>query len=330
MDQVGSWRMPAVRSECGAALVLVLWVGAVLSLVLTGFAFSMRVEADATRNFRDHAQAIRLAESGITEVLANLANAKPPADGAAAPAWPLQSGPRRMGRGVYQVIVTNEDSKISLNHASETVLKKLLQQTGVSDVPLQETIAAAIVDWRDSDDVERPNGAESEYYLSRAVPHVAKNAPFQRIEELLAVRGMNRDILYGTIQDRARRDLLRTAPPDQREFAAGEYLGIASSVTAHGSGKMDYTMAERDVLFALELPQRRMREILSVREAEGGSGNMTGASGVAKSSPRIYHIESIGRIDQSPIAAHIVAVVAREGTLRAPRFRVLAWHEKEG
>ena len=64
-------------SEQGAALMLVLWVSTLVSLVMTGFAFSMRVETDAVRNFRDHAQALHLAEAGIMQVLADLANANP-------------------------------------------------------------------------------------------------------------------------------------------------------------------------------------------------------------------------------------------------------------
>jgi len=313
---------PRRRSACeqGAALVLVLWVSALLSLVMTGFAFSMRVETDAVKNFRDHAQAIHVAESGIMQVLAKLANATPSADGRVevGSVWPVRLE-GRMAWGSYLVVVTNEDSKISLNHASEDALSRLLQQIGVTDAILRDTIAAAIVDWRDLDESERPNGAESEYYRSLPVPYASKNAPFQRIEELLSVRGMTREILYGNIQDQRRREQILATVPDQRSFTAHEYLGLAGFVTAHGSGKVDYSMAARDVLTALNVPEVRMREILAARES---------ATGV--SSPKLYHVESSGRLAQSPLTVQLVAVVAKEGTPRMPRYRVLAWREQEG
>jgi Tfp pilus assembly protein PilX len=322
--KLSGWRSdrcrPVEDGEQGAALILVLWVSALLGLVLTGFAFSMRVETDAAKNFRDHAQTVRLAESGITLALADLANRTPSgvAGVEAAPVWPVRLSPR-FPSGRAEVVVTSEDSKICLNHASETVLRRLLQQTGVQDATLQDTIAAAIVDWRDADEVERPNGAESAYYRDRPVPHASKNAPFQRVDELLSVRGMTRDILYGNIQDSARRDQLLGAYPDLREFASGEYLGVAGFLTAHGSGRIDNSLADADVLTALEIPQIKVLELLAARE-----------TAIRNSIPKLLHLEASGRLDRSPIAARIVAVVAKEGTPRAPRYRVVAWQEQEG
>jgi type II secretory pathway component PulK len=62
-------------------------------------------------------------------------------------------------------------------------------------------IIEAIQDWRDMDENQRMNGAESDYY--RATPnegivsHYAKNAPFDDISELLMVRGVTPLIFWG-------------------------------------------------------------------------------------------------------------------------------------
>jgi len=323
-------RSTVTCSERGAALLLVMWVGTLFSLVLTGFAFSMRVESDAARNFQDHARAMLLAESGITEAMAELVNVRQGRNPNAGGFRPIRIGPRRLGTGTYQVLITNEEGKISLNHASETVLRRLLEQSGVKDASLQETIAASILDWRDSDDVERVGGAESEFYQSGSRPYTAKNGPFARVEELLAVRGMTPEILYGNIIDRSRKQLLQRTPPENREFVAGEYLGIRPYLTTRGSGRIDYATAEVDVLFASALPADRVRVLLEAREREqsaGGSSQMTVSAVGSGSHPRIYRIESIGRVEGSPLATEIHAIVTREGTMRAPRFRVLAWEE---
>lgn len=307
-----------------------MWLGAFFSLVLTGFAFSMRVETDATRNFRDRAETMLLAEAGINQAVVDLSNSAPSGNGLNDGVRQRRIGPRRLGHGTYEVFVMNEDGRISLNHASETVLKKLLQNTGVTDVVLQETIAASIVDWRDQDSEERSGGAESEFYQSRPVAYSAKNGPFQRVEELLSVRGMTREILYGNIADRARHTALKNAFPESRDFAAGEYLGIAPYLTVHGTGKTDYATADREVLLAMDLPEDRIQELLREREFEQGqsSANRPGTTVLRTAgSPRVYRLESVGRTAYSPITSKIVAVVLKEGTLRAPRFRVVAWQE---
>lgn len=321
---------PFGRSERGAALLLVMWLGTFFSLVLTGFAFSMRVETDATRNFRDRTETMLLAEAGIHQAVVDLSGGAPAGNATAGPFRPNRIGPRRLGHGTYEVFVTNEDGRISLNHASETVWKKLLQNTGVTDVVLQETIAASIVDWRDKDDVERTGGAESEFYQSRPVAYSAKNGPFQRIAELLSVRGMTREILYGNVTDRERRAALQNAFPENREFAAGEYLGIAPYLTVHGTGKTDYATADREVLLAMDVPEDRIQEMLREREfePEQSSANRPGSAVLRTAgSPRVYRLESVGRTAYSPITSKIVAVVLKEGTARAPRFRVIAWQE---
>lgn len=318
-----------LRSEKGIALLLVIWVGAFFSLVLIGFAFSMRVETDATRNFRDHAQAVLLAEAGIAQALADLANTKPSVNGLTARFQTKRIGPRRYGPGTYEVLVTNENGKISVNHASEAVLRRLLDQSGVKDVLLQETIAASILDWRDADDVERPSGAESEFYRSGTRPYAAKNAPFQRVEELLSVKGVTRDILFGNISDPQRREELRKTLPENRAFAPKEYLGVRPYLTVYGSGHVDSATAEWEVLRAMDVPADKIREILQAREWDPASAQLNQSPPGAGSNPRIYRFEAIGRIDGSPILSQIHAVFAKEGSTRVPRYRIVAWQELE-
>ncbi|MDH3346527.1 MAG: type II secretion system minor pseudopilin GspK [Desulfobulbaceae bacterium] len=61
-----------------------------------------------------------------------------------------------------------------------------------------ESLLDALSDWIDKDDEERPMGAESNYYQSLEQGHECANAPFIRPEELLAVKGMTKELLYGT------------------------------------------------------------------------------------------------------------------------------------
>jgi type II secretory pathway component PulK len=85
--------------------------------------------------------------------------------------------------------VVDESAKADINYTSAA---SLLELPGMTD-----DVAAAIVDWRDPDDNESPSGAESQYYLSLPDPYTCKNGPFETVEELLLIRGVTPQLLYG-------------------------------------------------------------------------------------------------------------------------------------
>jgi hypothetical protein len=68
----------------------------------------------------------------------------------------------------------------------------LLKLPGMTD-----EIADSIIDWRDTDEQVSATGAESEYYQSLQPPYQCKNGPFETVEELLLVKGMTPELLYG-------------------------------------------------------------------------------------------------------------------------------------
>ncbi|MBU1419791.1 MAG: type II secretion system minor pseudopilin GspK [Proteobacteria bacterium] len=61
-------------------------------------------------------------------------------------------------------------------------------------------IIDALIDWMDGGDGdgEEEYGAEDNYYRSLDPPYSCKNGPVESIEELLLVKGITRDLLYGT------------------------------------------------------------------------------------------------------------------------------------
>src|SRR5262249_21717128 len=89
---------------------------------------------------------------------------------------------------------------------------------------MTEELAAAIVDWVDSDDDERPNGAESGSYQS----YQPKNGPLNSLDELLLVRGMTSELLYGSDRNRNGRQ-----DPDE-VTDAGFTRGLADFLTVYG------------------------------------------------------------------------------------------------
>ncbi|HAM70693.1 MAG TPA: hypothetical protein DCM86_03525 [Verrucomicrobiales bacterium] len=92
---------------------------------------------------------------------------------------------------------------------------------------MTSALAAAIVDWRDSDSQVTQGGAEDETYGRLNPPYKCKNAKFESIEELRWVYGMSLEILYGE-------DLNRNGVLDPNEND-----GEASAPSDNKDGRLD-------------------------------------------------------------------------------------------
>lgn len=91
-----------------------------------------------------------------------------------------------------QFALIPEAALIDVNNAS---LETLAALPG-----MDESIAAAIVDWRDEDDdIHQAGGAErgDGFYLSAAVPYAPRNAAFESLAELRLVRGVTDELWFG-------------------------------------------------------------------------------------------------------------------------------------
>lgn len=85
------------------------------------------------------------------------------------------------------------------SQAMQEILLRLLQsgQFPVEDDAEARAIVDALVDWIDSDDRESDFGAESGYYQSLQPSYGCRNGPVQSLEELLLVKGITADLLFG-------------------------------------------------------------------------------------------------------------------------------------
>ncbi|MGD9265128.1 MAG: type II secretion system protein GspK, partial [Lysobacterales bacterium] len=90
---------------------------------------------------------------------------------------------------LLEVRATDERGKLDINAADELTLANLFSGHGM-DFGEAELLAAAILDWRDEDDLERVNGAEEDAYLAAGMGIGPANRPFMMAEELLQVIGM--------------------------------------------------------------------------------------------------------------------------------------------
>lgn len=180
----------------GVALIIVLWVLVILSMLVLSFAATVRVHTRASTNIGRRSTAYLSAVSGLERVMTELEGDVTGYDGLDE-AWVYvdsHDDELLQPPNAYQVSVIDECSKLDINTASREALLALSSMT--------DELVDAIIDWRDENDEPEPLGAEDDHYQSLSPPYHCANRPFQTVEELLLVKGMIPELLYGYEEDR--------------------------------------------------------------------------------------------------------------------------------
>jgi len=171
------------------ALVLVLWVLSLLTIMAGSFALSMRRESAIIAGIKNNAQASAVAKSGIAMAEMMLLNADP------AKGWRTDGSIYEINAADAKIRVRllSETGKIDINKANESLLKSLIANASL-DEELQTRLVSAILDWRDEDDLVHIEGAEKQEYQDAGLSYQPRNKPFQSIEELQLVLGMDKSV----------------------------------------------------------------------------------------------------------------------------------------
>jgi general secretion pathway protein K len=190
-------------TESGVVLIAILWILTALSVIALSFSRESRVEVSAARNAQDLERSYFIARSGIEATIYQIVQKRMSSVVSQTTEPEAEPDPIDLGKitgnfagGVFKVDIQDESGKINVNMVSEPQLQALIKASGIQD-PDAAIIADSILDWRDTDDLNRLNGAENDYYQSLNPPYKAKNGRIDSIEELLLVRGMTRDYFYG-------------------------------------------------------------------------------------------------------------------------------------
>ena len=273
----------------GAALVLVLWLVALLTALVGAYALSGRVEHIQGRAIARGVVAEQAARAGLEYGMSRMTDPDPQL------AW-LPDGrpyPFRIGDAEVVVRVVDESGKVDLNAAEQPLLVALLQGAGAESGDAS-AVAGAIIDWRDGDTLTQAGGgAEDADYAAAGRPYGAKDAPFETVAEVEQVLGMT-PALFAAIEPHL--TVFSGQPqPDQR-FAAGavlQALGVDPS------------------------------QVVAAREAGGTPADAAlvgGGSGT-------YSIDSRARLSDGRIA--VLRAVVRAGASGVPgsAYTPLRWEE---
>ncbi|MGH8488750.1 MAG: general secretion pathway protein GspK [Gammaproteobacteria bacterium] len=295
----------APAMEQGLALVIVLWVVALLSIVAASLAFSMRTETTLAHDLVAQAQARALAEAGVYRGILELYNPD------RLRRWRGDGSPHRVRLAGVPITVSLQDEagKIDLNSAQRGLLDALLRTSGIED-ERRDALLDAIEDWRDPDTLRRLNGAEDQEYEAAGRTYGAKDATFNTVEELQQVLGVTAR-LY-------------------------ERLRPALTVHSHSAG-IDDRMAPPEVLRALLLSgeDRDLEEVLARRRdaavAEPGQNPrdalapVIDARFVVPSNGVIYTVRAEARLPPQTRASIAATIKLAQGSGKP--YTVLTWHE---
>ncbi len=153
--------------------------------------------------------------------------------------------------------INSLDPSLNTSDESKEILLRLLgvDELGIEDPAIREEIVDSLIDWVDSNDDASFNGAEHSYYQSLSRPHQCKNGSIDSIDELLLVKGINRDLLMGT----------------------KETKGLADYITAHGvDGKINLNTADPLLLSALsvDIDTDKAQKMVEYRKDPSKSGEL--------------------------------------------------------
>ena len=229
----------------GAALISVLWLTAVLVAIAFSVSTTVRGEIDRATTLSEGIRCQFLARGAMDRFFLDY---------------------QRLGRRIFQagpiyrysfpegeavIELVPEASKLNVNTIPGEDLARLLLALGVPPDQAEST-AAAILDWRSSPVA----GQQSPYdaaYLERGPTFLPRHASIQDGEELLMVRGVTRELYYGSLQ----------------RNAAGELVprgGLKDCLSVYGSNSgVDAQTANPAVMLALGVPEDGVARIMELR-----------------------------------------------------------------
>jgi general secretion pathway protein K len=323
----------------GIALLLVLWVMMTLGVIAADFASYIRDDATAALNVSEETRSYFVAVAGLNRALFEQLEATKmsgagedlPEPDPSAPPFPFAPPDGfwhdgLFGDAKFRVRMTYETGRIPINCGIEdadvgvrrtlltTVVKNLLlggnRTKGVGrreDVQVR-AVVDSIIDWTDLDDEHQPEGAESEYYSRLDPPYEAKNNLINSPEELLGVKGMTSDLLYGAAGRPGLRDVISVYQMEDDE----------------GACRVDGRRVSKEVLQALGADPDTAQELIALRDANPADFTAAQVQFAAAISPelgpdflvwenegdeQIISIEAEADLAQPRNRSHVAAVI---------------------
>ncbi|HOW68977.1 MAG TPA: helix-hairpin-helix domain-containing protein [Phycisphaerae bacterium] len=272
-----------------AALIFVLWSIALLSLLAGGLSFAIRQDMTISGIQRDRLTAHWAARAGVETAVATIMDQTSSVQ-AETDLWyddPVTMQDIRLTGGRFSVFhgnygdlpqiqygASDENAKLNVNNASREQLMKLPHMTSY--------IAGAIIEWRggNTNQESQADGVGRGYYTGLAHPYTMRDGPVKTVRELLLVRGVTPELLYGEdangneILDPNEDDGDASDPPDNADgrldrgwFSYLTAYSYEKNINASGQKRLNLSSADANTLKSrLGLPRWAAESIVKARE----------------------------------------------------------------
>ena len=245
-------------------MIVALWALFILGMLALAIGAYVRPQLSVAGKLKNRAILLYAANAGLKRAIAEVLADKTDSCDALNDSWSSNEGVFKdaaVGEGSFGVAyrasdyssgiedaqdirygLIDEERKININRASYPVLVNFFEIAGKADPQNASEIADSIIDWRDTDEIQRPNGAESNYYLLLDTPYRSKNGDFQVLEELLLVKGMTPEI----------------------------FDSVKGRITLYGRGAVNITTADSLVLRSIGISDPLSSKIINFRSGADG------------------------------------------------------------
>jgi type II secretory pathway component PulK len=290
----------------GSALIIVLWVVALLSVLIGGFAFDMHVESKIVSYLRKRLKAEYLSKAGLEYAQVLLIHSqevkgKGDTDELKEKYWydaakRLRQGyavmglTEKLGEGAFVLDILPEPALRNINALKDEDWERIFKLSGVPEDQWSELIDC-LNDWRDPDDQPNLDGAETDDYYARLDPPYKarghsesgsssktpkvttpnKFVNLDTIEELLLIKGWSYAILYGGYMDEG----------DTNTVAL---TGIADLLTANPEAgeTVNINAASKRVLMTLPGIDSTLADAIIAEREKGGRQGLTGSAQISE------------------------------------------------
>jgi general secretion pathway protein K len=288
------------RFQQGIALVIVLWILLLITISTGAYTLMARMDQLEAHTVISSTRARMAAESGINLAVLGLRDpdelTRLVPDGR-----PYQYMVQDV---LVEVEITDERGKLDINEVDEATLLKLFETNGL-DANDGKLLAAALLDWVDTDEIERADGAELPAYESSGLDAGPGNRPFLMIEEILQVLGMPWD-------------LFKKIEPGLTVFSE--------------AGVPDPAYAPVEALMALpDMTEEDARNFIEERQSQDGTGGAglslpNGQVAVAKGRGLTYSVLAKATLPNG-VWDQVEATIRLGGTTEGYPYKVLRWRE---
>lgn len=314
--------------ERGIALLAVLWAVTLLELMALALTNTVQDEVRTATYRKEAAQAYAIACGGLEAAILALAY-PPPENAEQPPFWIWKKGQREgfvpFQGGRARLLIENESGKVDLNASSRAQVVRLFEARGLN-APAAEELAGAIVHWRTTDQPDDPDVQALDEYYQRAGIH-PRHGRFQSVEEVLNVRGMSREIFYGTVEVSRQGTI-------QQKYGVGDDLTVtygAAPVNVNYASEYALRSAPGvgpDLAKAI-ISERRREPFRSVTEIGDRTAMLLPDESLAyltTGEGNAYSIVSEGEIAGSRVRRAVKALIQIDSQA-APRHRLVAWYD---